>query len=157
MNVIGDLGQYQRYQLGQSMPIAAASGGGPGDMLGIGMGLAMTGGLAAGVQQPGLAAAPAALTPPPLPAAASFHVAIGGQSQGPYTAAQVASALAAGQITPETLVWTAGMASWAAAATVPQIAAASGPPPLPPAAPPADGGQGDGGQGDGGDDGAGAA
>jgi hypothetical protein len=57
-----------------------------------------------------------------------WHVAMNGQSQGPYGAEQVASGIAAGQITPATLVWTAGMANWAAAGQVPQLAGAFGPP-----------------------------
>lgn len=138
MNVIGDLGQYQRYQMGQSMPIAAGSGGGAGDVLGIGMGLAMAGGMQGGMQQVGgatpqqLPAAGAGQAPPPLPAAQpTFHVAVGGQSQGPYSAQQVAQAMAAGQVTPETLVWSAGMNGWTPAGQVPQLAAQLGPPPVP--------------------------
>lgn len=130
MNVIGDMGRYQAYQLGQSMPIAAASGGGAGDVLGIGMGLAMAGGLQGGMQQGGQAGGqqPA---PPPLPASPSFYVALGGQQHGPYSPQQVAQAMAQGQIDAQTLVWSQGMSGWAPAGQVPQIAGAQGPPPLP--------------------------
>jgi membrane protease subunit (stomatin/prohibitin family) len=123
MSVIGDMHRYQQYQLGQSMPLAAARGGDAGSMLGIGMGLAMT---------RGLGAAPAT-SPPALPAAASWFVAVGGQQQGPYPLEQVAAALAQGQIDGETLVWTQGLAAWTPAAQVPQLAALAGvrPPPLP--------------------------
>ena len=145
MNVIGDLGQYQRYQMGQSMPIAAGSGGGAGDVLGIGMGLAMAGGMQGGMQQMGAAPQrhqlPAAgAVPPPLPAAQPmFHVAAGGQSRGPYSAQQVAQALAQGQIASGTLVWSAGMNGWTPAGQVPLLASHMAPPPLPsqPATPPA--------------------
>ena len=132
MNVIGDLRQYQQYQLGQSMPLSAQSGGGAGDMLGIGMGMAMTGGLAAATAAP-----VAGQAPPPLPAAPSFFVAIGGQQQGPYPVDQLAAALARGQITADALVWTQGMAAWTPAGQVPQLTnvLGAGPPPLPPAAP----------------------
>ena len=147
MNVIGNLGEYQRYQMGQSMPIAAGSGGGAGDVLGIGMGLAMAGGMQGGMQQMGGApqqqlAAGQGQAPPPLPGAQpAFHVAIGGQSQGPYSLQQVAQAMAQGQVKPETLVWSAGMAGWTPAGQVPALAAQAAPPPLPgppaPASPPA--------------------
>lgn len=137
MNVIGDLNQYQRYQMGQSMPIAAASSGGAGDVLGIGMGLAMAGGMqqmaqpAPQQQLPAQAGQPGQ-APPPLPAAQPmFHVAVDGQCGGPYTVQQVAQALDQGQITRETLVWSAGMSGWTPAGGVPQIAAQMGPPPLP--------------------------
>ncbi len=140
MNVIGDLERYQTYQLGKSMPIAAASSGGSGDVLGIGMGLAMAGSLTGG-QQP--TAAPLAAAPPALPAMAMFHVAIEGQSGGPYTVEQVAQAAAQGRLNAGTLVWTAGMASWSPAGQVPQLAsvlAPSVPPPLPQADSGSDGG-----------------
>lgn len=131
MNVIGDMGRYQAYQLGHSMPIAAASGGGAGDVLGIGMGLAMAGGLQGGMQQAG--GQPRQQAPPPLPGAPSFYVAVGGQQHGPYTPQQVAQAMAQGQVGADTLVWTQGMAQWTPAGQVPQIARAGGegPPPLP--------------------------
>ncbi|MDA8017805.1 MAG: SPFH domain-containing protein [Thermoanaerobaculia bacterium] len=142
MNVIGDLGQYQRYQMGQSMPIAAGSGGGAGDVLGIGMGLAMAGGMQGSLQQGGAAPQqlPAAgAVPPPLPAAQpTFHVAAGGGSQGPYSLQQVVQALSAGQITPQTLVWSAGMSGWTPAGQVPQLAGSMAPPPLPGAPAPAE-------------------
>lgn len=144
MNVIGDLGQYQRYQMGQSMPIAAGSGGGAGDVLGIGMGLAMAGGLSGmqGGMQQQMAAAPQqhqlpagqfqGQAPPPLPSAQPmFHVAAGGQSRGPFSAQHVAQALAQGQIAPDTLVWSAGMNGWTPAGQVPQLASQMAPPPLP--------------------------
>jgi hypothetical protein len=66
--------------------------------------------------------------PPPLPHAEGWYIGVGEERQGPFdlTALQ-------GRITPETLVWTAGMAQWARAAEVPELAAilASTPPPLP--------------------------
>ena len=130
MSVIGDLNRYQQYQLGQAMPLAAQSGGDAGSMLGLGMGLAMTRGL-------GTAGATAntSVTPPPLPAAANFFVAVGGQQLGPYPLAQVAAALAQSHIDGDTLVWSQGMATWTPAAQVPQLAAAAStarPPALPP-------------------------
>ena len=43
-----------------------------------------------------------------------------------------------GQITPETLVWSQGMAAWTPAIQVPQLAELfAAPPPPPPVAPPA--------------------
>ncbi|MEM7354305.1 MAG: SPFH domain-containing protein [Acidobacteriota bacterium] len=133
MNVLGDLNRYQQYQLGQSMPLAAQNSGESGNVLGLGMGLAMARGLGAAPT----ATAPqiAGQAPPPLPAAPSYFVAVSGQQQGPYSLEQVTAALGQGQITPDTLVWAQGMAAWTPAAQVPQLAASQGvaPPPLPPA------------------------
>ncbi|HMS88117.1 MAG TPA: SPFH domain-containing protein, partial [Acidimicrobiales bacterium] len=134
---VGDLGRYQQAKQADAMLAAAQNPGGGGtmgDMMGMGMGMAMAGQMAnqmTGAQQAGAA-------PPPLPAAQTFHVEMGGQAQGPFTVAQIQSGVANGQVTPDSLVWTAGMAAWTAASTVPALAALfAAPPPLPPAAPPA--------------------
>ncbi|MEM8931008.1 MAG: SPFH domain-containing protein [Acidobacteriota bacterium] len=130
MNMLGDLGAYQQYQLGRSMPLAAQQGGDAGNMLGIGMGMAMAGGLASASAPQGQIAQ----APPPLPAAPSWYVAVGGQQQGPYPVEQLAAALAQGQISGDALVWCQGMAAWTPAAQVPQLAPRlAAPPPLPPA------------------------
>jgi membrane protease subunit (stomatin/prohibitin family) len=134
---VGDLGRYQQAKQADAMLAAAQNPGGGGtmgDMMGMGMGLAMAGQMA---NQMTSAVRPAA-APPPLPGAQTFHVEMGGQAQGPFTVAQIQSGVANGQVTAQSLVWTNGMAAWAAASTVaalqPLFAA---PPPLPPAAPPA--------------------
>lgn len=134
---VGDLGRYQQAKQADAMLAAAQNPGGGGtmgDMMGMGMGLAMAGQMA---NQMTSAVQPAA-APPPLPGAQTFHVEMGGQAQGPFTVAQIQSGVANGQVTAQSLVWTNGMAAWAAASTVaalqPLFAA---PPPLPPAAPPA--------------------
>lgn len=136
IGVMGDLGKFQQYQMGQAMTAAAENSGGGGAAEGMGLGLGMA--MAGRMLQPGIfsptGAAPA--TPPTLPSA--WHVAVNGQGQGPYNPDQVASGIAAGQITKSTLVWSAGMASWVAAGQVPQLAFAFGPPappPIPPAQP----------------------
>ncbi len=41
MNIVGDLGQYARFQTGQSIPLAAANQGGGGAALGAGLGVGM--------------------------------------------------------------------------------------------------------------------
>ncbi len=138
---VGDLDRYQQAKQADAMLAAASNPGGGGtmgDMMGMGMGMAMANQMAGQMQQPGAAAAPAG--PPPLPGAQTFHVEMGGQSQGPFTVAQIQSGVANGQVTPASLVWAAGMASWVAASTVPALQALfATPPPLPPAAPPAGG------------------
>lgn len=138
---VGDLDRYQQAKQADAMVAAASNpggGGAMGDMMGMGMGLAMANQMAGQMQQPAAQAAPAG--PPPLPGAQTFHVDMGGQSQGPFTVAQIQSGAANGQVTPASLVWAPGMAGWVAAETVPALQALfQAPPPLPPAAPPTDG------------------
>lgn len=82
-------------------------------------------------------------TPPPMPGAPqaqqqlSFYVAINGQQYGPCDMAAMQQMVANSQLTPQTLVWAEGMASWTPASQVSilaslfQPAPASVPPPMP--------------------------
>jgi hypothetical protein len=127
MNAIGDMATYQAYQLGQAMPVAAANpaGGLAGAGVGLGMGMAMAGPMLR----------PGPQTPPPPPAPASWHVAENGRTLGPFTLPQLAQAAAEGRFRPDTLVWTAGMTGWSAAATLTQLAGVfEAQPPPPPGA-----------------------
>ncbi|MCB1035407.1 MAG: DUF4339 domain-containing protein, partial [Acidobacteria bacterium] len=135
IGVLGDMQKYQQYQMGQAMTAAAAnpSGGGASEGMGMGMGFAMASQMVQGMQ--GAGAGTAAAAPPPPPGAGPvFHVTAGGQTFGPFSTAQLAQQVAAGQVGPQTLVWTAGMAGWAAAAQVPQLVGLfqQEPPPPPP-------------------------
>ncbi len=71
--------------------------------------------------------------PPPIPQAVAFHVAVGGQSAGPYDMAGLKQQVQAAKITRETLVWKDGMSQWTAAGQVPELASLFGstPPPIP--------------------------
>ncbi|MEM8993170.1 MAG: SPFH domain-containing protein [Acidobacteriota bacterium] len=137
MSMIGDMNRYQRYQLGQSMPMAAQSGGESGNILGLGLGMAMAQGFGGATAQPQAQAPAPSAAPPPLPQAASFFVAVNGQQQGPYPLEQVKAALAAGQISGDSLVWSEGMAAWTPASQVPQLQSSGGAPPPLPGSPPA--------------------
>jgi len=124
MSVLGDLAAYQHYQVGAATPVAAANpaGGLAGAGVGVGMGMAIAGRFAAG----GAGTAP----PPPPPTA--WHVIELGQAIGPWSPEQLAQAVGTGRVGPGTLVWCPGMASWAAARSVPALAALFGGPPPPP-------------------------
>ena len=134
MNAIGNLQQYQAYQMGNAMPIAAANpaGGLAGAGVGLGMGMAMAGQMMPGMQQ----SPPAAAAPPPPPAAAAWHVAHNGQSAGPFDLPSLAQAAAAGQLLPNSMVWSAGMAAWTQASQVAALANLFAPPAPPGATPP---------------------
>lgn len=78
--------------------------------------------------------------PPPVPQI-NFNVLLGGNSTGPFNVTQLQQMVHQGQLTAETLVWTAGMTNWAPAGTVSQlgslfIALAPTLPPPPPMTPP---------------------
>ena len=144
MGVIGNMTAYTQMQFADSLKDSAnnPSGGGnlAGDAMGAGIGLAMAGQMAGqmmnpqagqfhGGQQPPQQAAP---TPPPMPQQTTYHVAVGGVQQGPFPVSQLQQMIQQGQLTRDTLVWTAGMPAWAAANSVQELSQLFGavPPPL---------------------------
>src|SRR5258706_765694 len=72
--------------------------------------------------------------PPPLPASASYYIALGGQQAGPFESGMLKDKVTAGQVTRETLVWKQGMPQWTAAGLVAELKGLfeNSPPPLPP-------------------------
>jgi len=129
MGVVGDLNKYMQFNAAEGLAQPnSAMGATMGAAMGVGMGAAI--GAAGPWGAAPAAAAPAA--PPPLPTGAQWHVAVDGDSKGPLSDADLGAMIAAGTLTGETLVWTAGQDGWKAAA---QTALASrlpaAPPPLP--------------------------
>lgn len=131
MGVIGDMGKFQAYQMGHAMEAAAnnPAGGGAAEGMGLGMGFAMANRMAgaAGPQQAGYP-----MAPPPPPQAAAWHVAVNGQTTGPYSDQQLAQKISSGEISRSTQVWCAGMSGWQPASQVPQLVAYFPPSPPPP-------------------------
>lgn len=134
MGVIGDMGRYQQFQMGNAMLAAAENpaGGGATEGMGLGMGFAMANQM---MQNSGRAMGGAAAPPPPPVTA--WHVAVNGQTQGPFSDQQMAQGIAAGQLDSRTLVWSAALSGWTPAGQVPQLQAlfqsgATPPPPPPP-------------------------
>jgi membrane protease subunit (stomatin/prohibitin family) len=140
MGAIGDMGAYMQYQGAQAMRDAAqnqgTAGGAAGLGAGMGAGMAMAQMMGqAAQQQPQQAQQSGAPSgPPPLPQAASYYAAVGGQQAGPFDMATLQQKVQAGEITQETLVWKQGMANWAKAGDVSELASlfSASPPPLPP-------------------------
>jgi hypothetical protein len=99
--------------------------------MGLGAGMAMGAQMANAMT--GAAQSTAAASPPPIPAAAMFHVAVGQNQTGPFDMATLQSQAASGQLTRNSLVWRTGMAQWAKAGDVPELASifAAVPPPVP--------------------------
>jgi membrane protease subunit (stomatin/prohibitin family) len=132
---VGNLQAYTQYETASAIRDAATT---PNSAAGAGMGLGA--GLAMGanmVNQVGGAfgggMGGGASAPPPLPTAIAFHVAINGQQAGPFDMIALQSQAASGGLKRDSLVWKAGMAQWAQASTVPELAAlfANMPPPIP--------------------------
>lgn len=135
MGVLGDMQRYQQFQVAQAVTQAAQNpgGGAAGAGVGLGVGFAVANQMVRGLNlgaQPG--AAPPAPAPPPPPTATMWHVTQNGQTHGPFSHEQLAQGIQQGQVTPQTLVWSAGMAAWTEAGQLPQLAAMFGPPPPPP-------------------------
>lgn len=130
MGVIGDMGRYQQFQMGKAMTAAAENpGGGAAAGMGLGMGFAMANRM---VQAGG--AGSAAAVPPPPPADV-WHVAVNGQSQGPFDSAQLIAGIREGRVSAQTLVWTPALGNWTPAGQVPALAGAFSLTPPPPPVP----------------------
>jgi membrane protease subunit (stomatin/prohibitin family) len=127
---VGNLQAYTQYETASSIRDAANN---PGGAAGVGMGLGA--GMAMGAQMANAmgGAAQATSMPPPVPAAAMFHVAVGQNQTGPFDLAALQGQAASGQLTRTSLVWRAGMGQWTKAGEVPELAPlfAAVPPPVP--------------------------
>jgi membrane protease subunit (stomatin/prohibitin family) len=140
MGVIGDLGKYQQFQVGNAILAAAQNpGGAAGAGVGLGAGFALAQQMLQGA--PGAAPAqsipqppPPPGMPPPPPGGQVFHISVGGQVQGPFSLQQLVAGIAQGQLAASTFVWSPGMAAWSPAGQVPALAPHfNAPPPPPPA------------------------
>ena len=122
-------------KMGSSMDFGSGGGMNPaGMMAGMMMGGAVGSQMASMMNQMGGSMMNQQMnTPPPMPTV-SYFVAVNGQQSGPFTTAQLQQLAATGQFTPNTLVWKNGMAAWAAAKDVAELASlfASNTPPPPP-------------------------
>lgn len=125
-------------QMGSSMDFGGGGGMNPAGMM---AGMMMGGAVASQMtgmmnQMGGNLMNQQANTPPPMPTV-SYFVAVNGQQSGPFTMAQLQQLAATGQFTPDTLVWKNGMAGWAAAKDVAEVASlfATNTPPPPPVPP----------------------
>lgn len=128
MGVIGNLDQYSKFQAAEAMRDAAKNPGAPGMVMGMGVGSVLAGqvaGAAGGGASGGQA-------PPAMPVT-MFFVAINNQQAGPFDSGGLRAKVAAGELTRDSLVWKQGMANWAPARDVAELAAlfSAAPPPLP--------------------------
>lgn len=134
MGIVGDLHKYTQFSTAQAIQNAGSGDSAMGTGMGMGLGMGMAQQMANAMNQPGQQPA-AAAPPPPPPAAPQFHVAVNGQTTGPFSTATLQQMMGQGQFNRDTMVWTQGMAGWAKAGEVQALASlfASMPPPPPPA------------------------
>ena len=141
MGMAGDLGKFTQYSAAEAMTAAAANpngGGGMGAGLGMGMGMAMANQMAQGPwgSRPASGSPAQAVPPPPPPVEHVWHLAENGETRGPFSKARLGRMAADGEMTRETLVWTAGQDGWRRAEDVTELAqlfTVMPPPPPPPA------------------------
>ena len=127
MRVIGNMQTFTRYETASAIKDAASNPGGlaaagAGVGIGLGMGNQMAGamaGIANTQTQPQQASG---MAPPPLPPQLQLFVAQNGQQTGPFELPILQQMIQAGQLTRESLVWRQGMAAWAAAGSLADMA-----------------------------------
>ena len=148
---VGVAGAEALGHMGENGAAAVGLGGGGGfDMAGLAAGMAIGGAVGqnvagamsgmmggfGGATAAGTGAATGAAVPPPIPVTRYF-VAINGAATGPFDMQALGSMASAGTLAAKTLVWKEGMAQWAQASTVDEVAALLGsngpatPPPIP--------------------------
>ena len=135
MGIVGDLNRFTQFSAAEAMGKAAENSAAAGTMVGMAMGGMMMNpaqNMGPWGAQPQTQAAPAA--PPPPPQATVWHIAVNGQTTGPFDDAALRAKVADGSLTRATHVWTAGQDGWKTAGEVPALAAlfAAMPPPPPP-------------------------
>jgi len=141
MGIVGNLDQYMKFNAAEAMgsensAMASSMGAGMGAALGMGMAGQMG---QAGPWGAAPAAAPAAAQPappPPPPVEKVWHIAVNGETLGPFSRATMGQKARAGDLTRESLVWTAGQDGWKPAGDLDELAqlfTVMPPPPPPPA------------------------
>lgn len=135
MGILGNLDQYTKFQAATAMEKAAENpaGGGAAAGMGMGMGFAMANQMGQALQG---SAGAASVPPPPAPPALAFHVAVNGQTNGPFDLNALRGQALSGQLHGGSMVWMAGMAGWLPAAQVSELASLFAAPPPPPPPPP---------------------
>ncbi|ETX15370.1 antifreeze protein, type I [Roseivivax halodurans JCM 10272] len=136
--IAGNLDDHMKWKAAEAMGKPGTTGDAMGAGMGAGIGMAM--GQAMGQSGPWGArrAQPAAAAPPPPPVEHVWHIAENGQTQGPFSKARLGRMATEGQLTRETLVWTAGQDGWKHAGDVTELAQLfTIMPPPPPPPPPA--------------------
>ena len=130
MGIVGNLGDYTRFQAAEAMKAAAenpsgAASAGVGMGMGFGMANEMSKAFGSGAANP--------QSPPPLPGGASYYIALNGAQSGPFDLATITQKIQAGEVSRDTLVWQDPMPEWLPAGKVEALSGlfSKMPPPLP--------------------------
>ncbi len=140
MGIVGDMNKFMQFNMANNIENVAKNEGMGGAFMGAGFGMGvgnMMGNMMGNSmnnqnnQQNNMGGN----NMPPPPPLAQYYIAVNGAQQGPYDANTVSQMIAGGQITKATMMWKNGMAGWATADTLAELAQFfnSVPPPPPPA------------------------
>jgi membrane protease subunit (stomatin/prohibitin family) len=124
MGVIGNLNEYMQYQTAEALGREGAGAAALQTGLGAGIGMQI-GQAAAGPwgPRPQIAAQNhAQMMPPPPPVEHVWHIAVNGETSGPFSKAAMGRKATDGSLTRETYVWTPGQDGWQRAEDVPELA-----------------------------------
>ena len=122
MGVIGNLNEYMQFQTAKAMGRDGAGAGALQTGIGAGMGMQMAANAGPWGAQPAAPAKPAAVAPPPPPVEHVWHIAVDGNTTGPFSKAAMGRKATDGDLTRETFVWTAGQDGWKKAEDVQELA-----------------------------------
>jgi hypothetical protein len=134
MGIIGNLDNYMKFNAAEGMgaensAMAASMGAG----MGAGLGMSMAANAGPWGPRPAGASVQA---PPPPPVEHVWHIAVNGQTKGPFSKAEMGQMAAKGTLTRATFVWTQGQDGWLEADDVVELSQlfSVAPPPPPPGA-----------------------
>jgi hypothetical protein len=127
MGILGNLGAYAQFQAANAIEKSAENtiGGNLGAAgMGLGVGAAMMGQVGNIFQQNQVTPNnTGGSEPPPPPApAVQYHIVKDGKSDGPHSFSDINAMIASGTLSRESMIWKKGMAAWAAASSVEEIA-----------------------------------
>lgn len=120
MGVVGDLNKYMQFNAAEGLAQ-------PNSAMGATMGAAMGAGMAA-------VASPWGAPPPLTPPQKAWHLAVNGETKGPYTEAELVQMVGTGALTSASSVWTAGQDGWKTVAETELSRLIASVPPPPPKA-----------------------
>ena len=131
MGIIGNLDNYLKFQSATAMEAAANNPGGEASA-GIGMGIGFAMANQMGKAMAGQLETPAAAPPPLHSQVKQYYLGKDGKQTGPYDLKAVTKSIASGEVSRETLLWSAGMEKWEPAEHFAEFSRLfHSPPPLP--------------------------
>lgn len=122
MGVIGNLNEYMQFQAAEALGRDGVGAGAMQAGLGAGMGMQMAAAAGPWGAAPAAAAPVVSAPPPPPPVEHVWHIAVDGNTTGPFSKARMGRMATDGDLTRETYVWTPGQDGWQKAEDVRELA-----------------------------------